>query len=479
MFALWLMACILGPRPDACVDSAECRAAFGFGNVCSADGYCEQVTPNPRCEDTFPEDLFRNPENYADALVIGTVFNMNPSGDGGAPADEKQRRSAELAIRNTRDAERTNGDYGQEVAIVHCDNGDNIAYDNLQAVDAAGEAARFLAEDLGIPAIIGPSTSDEAFAVFGAASAHDAIVISPSATSPTLTELGGLPTEDEPGLFWRTVPPDDLQAFAISRDLLDRGVTSIVILHQESSYATALADAVEVNYAGGGRTVTKLSYADLTSLSNQANDVFDAAADEVLFFSSETLDVVTFLDLAGIIPEAADRPIFLADAAADSVLFDVGPAGAALFPNVRGSRPAVPEGPIFDDFASSYFSVYNDQPNDSVFTSYTFDAAWLALYGAVHARQEGAVTGTSIGQGILRLQSGPSLEVGYTSLGDVRDALEAGETVDIVGASGPLDYDAVTGEVSNAIEIWVVDVATESFVPVKICVPGDECTAIE
>ncbi len=471
MILLTLLAgCMLGPKPDSCSENADCRGAFGFGSVCGDDGYCAPVDVNPRCDTTWPEDLFRKPENYRDHLIIGSIFN--------GPFDEKQRLSAELAVRNAWDAQDSDSAYGRYVAIVQCDNAENLDYDNLDTVEAAGSAASFLVDDLGIQAIVGPSTSDESFAVFDAASPGGAITVSPSATSPALTELGGYPTEGSPGLFWRTSPPDDLQAYVIAQDLQDRGITSIVILHEESSYATSLAEAVAANFGGGGSSVTTRSYSNGTELASLISPTFEDGVSEVVFFTGETSDVVTFLDGAANNAANIGRSIFLADAAADSLLFDVGP-GAALLPYVRGTRPQVPQGGLFNTFSDNYLTVYGDTPDDSVYTSYTFDAAWLVLYGAMWAEVNGEdVTGNAIGTGFLQLTSGPATEIGYFSVGDIRAAFENGETVDLEGASGTLDFDPVTGEVSNPIEVWVVDEINEDFIPVKLCVPGADCQAL-
>jgi len=464
---LVLSGCILGPRPDSCDANADCRDAFGFGNVCGAEGYCEPVELIARCDSTYPEDLFDRPENYPDVLVLGSIFNV--------PFDEKQQLSVELAIRNIRDAERQGGPYQRPVAIVHCDNADDIAYDNLTTVDAAAASATFLVEELGVQAIIGPSTSDESFAVFDAASVGGAITISPSATSPTLTDLGGLPSGNDPGLFWRTAPPDDLQAAVIAQDLSDRGVGSVVIYHQVSSYATSLAEAVDEQFSALGGDTTVISYDSDFAFTDKLVQVFNDPSEEIVFFTSETSQVVEFLDQAATAGQTG-RPIFLADAAADSALFDVA-SGADILPFVRGTRPQVPTGLRIESFALNYNGAYSDTPLDSVFTSYSFDAAWLALYGAMWADVNGEqVTGTTIGQGILQLSEGTVYDIGYSSVGGIRTAFEEGASVNVEGVSGNLDYDPVTGEVSNPIEVWVVDLVAEDFDPVKLCEPGGGCT---
>ena len=45
---------------DECTANTDCRSAFGFGSVCSAEGFCEDPAILPRCRETYPEDIFEN-----------------------------------------------------------------------------------------------------------------------------------------------------------------------------------------------------------------------------------------------------------------------------------------------------------------------------------------------------------------------------------------------------------------------------------
>ena len=105
-------------------------------------------------------------------------------------------------------------------------------------------------------------------------------------------------------------------------------------------------------------------------------------------------DVVGFLN-AAVELDYATTPIWLADAAHDSDCLDQSRAASSLWPNVRGTAPAVPSGDIYDFFASSYRSEYEgDDAAASSYTSYAYDAAWLALYGTAWSlASEGAITG--------------------------------------------------------------------------------------
>ncbi len=104
------------------------------------------------------------------------------------------------------------------------------------------------------------------------------------------------------------------------------------------------------------------------------------------------------------------------------------------------------------------------------YTAHAFDAAWLVLYGHAWAVGLGReVTGVELARGLRQLSSGPSIDLRAANWNEVQARFTNGESIDVFGASGPLDYDA-EGETISAIDVWVVaptgDFQTvESFVP--------------
>jgi hypothetical protein len=267
----------------------------------------------------------------------------------------------------------------------------------------------------------------------------------------------------------------------IAWDLVARGVPEIVILNQESSYATSLAEAVEREFLAlstGDPVVHRVRYEDQTDLPLAVNDVLfepgsnqtpRPASVEVVVLTSNTAEIVDFITIGLTVAPDDDRQIFLADGGADdSVLFperlggqvEADEAYRSRLAAIRGTRPQVPASDAAQDFEALYFGVYSEAAANSVYSYYSFDAAWLALLGAMWADANGQpITGEAMGRGIQSVsdpESGPPVVVGYDSIGQVRDAFEQGATVDVQGVSGNLDFDPVTGEVSNPIEVWVV-----------------------
>jgi len=458
MWWLLLSGCILGPKPDACTSNAECREAFGFGHVC-AEEYCAQVEVSARCETTFPEDLLTAPLKYKDALVIGTIYSRE--------FDEVQRKSTELAVIQYRGDELNEGQ--PQVALMHCDTDEDVAYDDLGVEEAAMAVTKLMAEDLGIPAIVGPSTSSESLEVIDTARAAGTVIVSPSATSSELSVVEELPSEASPGTFWRTVPPDDLQTFAIAEDMRLRAVDELYVIYEDNAYGRPLGQGVAALF--DGPTPAEVSYTDLTNIDYA--DIPDGA--EVLFVSSQSSHVASFLgSLASV--QSFTGNVFLADAAADPGLFTVSATARTLFPRIRGTRPQVLTVGYdpYINFVGAYTGAYPEGPpaDSNAYASYSHDAGWMVLFGAEWARvNEGKVTGQGISRAFLHLLSGDQTSLNAAGYQEARAAFAAGSDIDVFGASGELDY--VDGEVDNNIEVWVI--VNDDFVVDLVCESGGTC----
>lgn len=469
---LGLAGCSFGRNPTPCDDAATCREAFGLGSVCGDEGLCLEPSPPPRCAQTDPPDVFARPTNYAHHHVIGSLFDVS--------TDEPQVRSVQLAVGQVNDLD---GLDGVGFVTVSCTYEENSEIDDLDPTAATVELMTYFTEVLGASAVVGPSSSDRSIDAYSVAEPNDAVVISPSATSPTLTTIDGdIHTDEAPGLFWRTAPPDDLQAATMVWDVESRGVTNVAVVAQESSYATALADAFTTGFSG---TAVRFSFDNPTTLGEAITDAGNAGVQEVVFLSSEVVDIVSFFEAVAVSSDfngADPVEVFLADAGADPFLLaNTAELDGVVYDRVRGTRPKVPEGDVFEQFQTAFASRFGDDPADAVYAAYTYDAAWLAIYGhAWSTYQEGGVSGLGIARGLRRVSDpiGGILPVRPGSWEVVVEKFQAGTSLDLDGASGPLDFDPVTGETSAAIEVWVIDAAGTGFEAVTVCDPDGTCTAL-
>lgn len=458
LFALAVVGCSLSTfHPTPCASNLDCRDAFGAGSVCGTEGLCQTATIPERCGTVWPETLTLPvpPET----LVVATVFDHSLATHVG------RYRSAQLAFSQ---ANASGGLEGDSFAMVHCTNEEGTGIDDLTREEASVADATWLADQLGVPAIIGPAASGDVEAVYNAvADAYGTLLVSPSATSPSLTPLDGLASTDEdPGLLWRTAPPDDQQALAIAWDMRNNLTTyrlapsdRVAVVYQEGAYGDGLqVTFTDAFLAAGGTSLpypfdSELGPGDALATVANLSDV-----DEVLFVSSETADIVAFLLATKGLAGLDDKPLFLTDAARNVDVLNDAASAASLFPRIRGTAPANPTGPVYDSFAASYAAEYGGEDVSTLsYTAQSFDAAWLVAYGHAWAMsQEGSIEGLHVARGLRRVSEGPTTELRPTSWNEVKARFEAGDSVDVVGASGELDYDPITGETSAEVQIWTI-----------------------
>jgi len=433
---------------DACTSNADCRAAFGFGAACGADGLCAAFAPPPRCRRTFPRDLFARPINYASRLVLGVVVNERD------PSDIAAENAVELAAKQLNDL---GGLEGREIAVVFCTNGENPELDTATEEEATAALGAYLVDTLDAPAIVGPSTSSQAESLYAVTAPRGALMISHSATSTALTQL-----DADTRLLWRTCPPDSEQGAAIADDLASRSVARVAVIYEDGSYGAGLAQVFDDAFRG---TATPFPFAlgNETLRDAQAMAVAGRAGDfdEVLFISSDFADTQQFLRYAAATPGLAEKRFFLTDTAAASPEFLGDAVAAPLFPRLRGSRPALATGPVYDQFIAAYGSRFMEEPDVAQYqyAPHAYDAAWLIFAGAVRSRSAAdAVTGDAIAEGLKHLSDvrpgGTNFELLPGTWSALAPELAAGRDVDVRGASGELDFDATTDETSGPVEIW-------------------------
>jgi len=423
---------------------------------------------HPRCTTVYPENL-SVPADPAEHFVIATVF------DHSLATHVARYRSVQLAVAQ---ANGNDGLDGRDFVVVHCTNEEGTGLDDLDKTEASVEVAEWLARDARVTAIVGPAASSRAEAVFNVVSyEYGTLIVSPSATSPSLTPIDGLrATDRDPGLFWRTAPPDDIQSAAIAWDMRTHfdpaGIDSlrpapsqrVAVVYQWGAYGEGLAATFGDAFAADGGSIVGFPFGDAGGRADAVAEVAAGGFDEVLFASSDANDVSAFV-LGSVPLEGFDGlPIFLTDAARNADVLDALAGQDTRLAQVRGTVVTQPSGPIYDSFAAAYAAEYGgEDPSVHSYTAQSYDAAWLVMLGhawAVH--QEEDITGLSIARGLRQLSSGDPVELRPTSWNLAKASFREGTAVDIVGASGDLDYDDA-GETIAPIDVWTVVPTGDDF----------------
>jgi branched-chain amino acid transport system substrate-binding protein len=461
VIALGAVSCTLSRFAyTPCTSNKQCRDAFGWGFSCDEEQLCAEVTPTPRCRDTYPADLLQRKDDFANGVIIGLQFDRS--------SFEAEMNAAELAVHQVMKNE---GLAGRPYGLVKCTNEASSHLDSMTQDEANVFVSEYLANEIGVVAMVGPATSDRVDAAFLAIEPYGTLLMSPTATSPSLTELDGArSTYDDPGLLWRTAPPDDLQGRVLADYMKGEGIRKVAAVVEEGPYGTALAVVFSAQFETNDNRVDLLPYAagSTSSLMSQVDAAESANVDAVLFIAAEKSDTIQFLQ--NVVDRAGfdSKEIFLADGAKDTEVFDaVADLDDEVLGRIRGTAPAPARTQVYENFADSYRAKYPGfEADQTPYTAYAYDAAWLVIFGTAWAHyNEGAMTGLGVARGLRQIsQPGASeIDIGPTQWYALMAQFQDGDRVDIRGASGELDYDPETGETSAPIEVWGVSASGSSY----------------
>ena len=447
---------------ESCTEDQTCRDGFGLDWTCNGDtGLCEQVEESPLCSQVYPADLLSDFDKFpGDTILFATLLD----GEG----DIQMIRSANLAIEQVRN----NDLQGRAFGMINCSYGDDS--DGARQLDNAVEAARFAVDNYGVKAIIGPGTSSIAEAVYNELQ-DEVLIISPSATSDSLTYIDGAEKSPQnPGTFWRTAPPDSGIARKMAQILTSGTNEKVALIVKQGTYGENLANLLGKSLLEFEIPVPLVTeaYSDASSdLGVVMASIGSQEFDEIVFITDSTPDVVTFLGAAaelGTNPDSSfsSATLMLGDAAFSEAnvlsqlnandlvkIYDPDSTGTL---RIRLVIPVAPSGTVFEAFRIAYKGEYkNETPANNGYTAESYDAAWLAIYSSAWSLfNEGGISAKGMAAGLHQISGGVTKDIDATSWPAIRSAFEIPQAIDLTGASGDLDYDDATEETTGEGELW-------------------------
>jgi len=374
------------------------------------------------------------------AVVIGTLLPLTGELSGVGPLMEKAVWLAADQINQL------GGLDGRKLAVLSCDDGTG-------GDDKAVNAARHLVEQVGVQAIVGPAASSTSIVVLGSvARSAGVVLVSPSATSPDLT------AQLDDDLLWRTAPSDEIQGAAVSAWLKDESIERVAIVTRNDSYGNALGDAIRRSYCPTctPEQLFRRSYDPAMLNANEVVSALQAFGPQATVFVSYFDDGVALLNASGAAMGVPLDRFVLTDGARDPrIVTEVNHPEVldALF----GTAPATPAGETFAAFASDFRGRW--ATDAGLFSANAYDATFLLALAIAAEGADATPTGAQIAQNLKRLSVGPAFAVGRGQFLDALRALRASTTatINVQGASGPLDFDPRTGEAPADIEGWRVN----------------------
>jgi ABC-type branched-subunit amino acid transport system substrate-binding protein len=218
-----------------------------------------------------------NPNATGGPLVIGYLL---PQTGNLAFLGPPEVAGFDLAIK---DVNAAGGVLGQPVKAEGGDSGDASTDTATQTVERLLQA--------GVNAIVGAASSGVSQTVIDRITGAGVLEFSPANTSDIFT------TYNDHGLYFRTAPPDKLQARALADLILEDGNNTVGILALNDPYGTGLADNTKQNLIDGG-----LAEGDIKSViyDPQASN-FDSEVQKMKDLNPDAIIVIGFEESSKII----------------------------------------------------------------------------------------------------------------------------------------------------------------------------------
>ncbi|TKJ18219.1 ABC transporter substrate-binding protein [Blastococcus sp. CCUG 61487] len=210
-------------------------------------------------------------------LIVGTLL---PETGNLAFLGPPEIAGARLALE---DINAAGGVLGQPIQLIERDSGDPTTDIATQSVDQLIQA--------GANVIVGAAASGVSLTVIDAITGAGIMQISPANTSDQFT------TYDDNGLYFRTAPPDTLQARALADLIIDDGNNTVGVLALNDPYGTGLAQNTVDNLISAG-----LSEDDIVSITYDPQAAnFDSEVQRMVDFNPDAIVVIGFEESSKII----------------------------------------------------------------------------------------------------------------------------------------------------------------------------------
>lgn len=361
-------------------------------------------------------------------LTIGTLL---PETGSLAFLGPPEFAGVRLAVQEINEA---GGVLGNDVVQIDSDSGDTSSNIAQQSVDT------LLSQD--VDAIVGAASSSVSLSVIDKITGAGVLQISPANTSEAFTAPG----VDDRNLYFRTAPSDKLQGRVLGDRILADGQATLAILALQDAYGEDLTAQVTETFQAGGGTVVYSEFYDPKSTD------FSAALDAASSTNPDAVALIAFDETKTIIPQAVSRNFGpqdvqyyfvdgnLADYSAD---FDAG--------TLEGTFGTLPGQERPQEFLDALDAVWDEPLTEFAYSGESYDAVNVVALAAIAA-------GSDAGEAIAsQMQAVANDGTECTTFAECKELLEAGEDIDYVGISGPVEFDENGDQSAAVIGIYEYD----------------------
>jgi ABC-type branched-subunit amino acid transport system substrate-binding protein len=323
-----------------------------------------------------------------------------------------------------------------------------VTEDNETKPQPAVSAARKMVEADGASCIAGAWASADTIPTFESVTSREGVLqITPASTSNEITEL-----DDPDGLMNRTTPPDAFQgptlADYVEQKLGGAEGTTVNVGARNDAYGTGLADDFAAAWEGKGGTIGEEVIYDPEQPS------YDSEADQITSGNPDGIVIVDF-------PQPWDKvgPALVRNGnwdptksfGTDGLALGAEGAGNEAVEGFTGTTPGAPEIPEKEEFDARYAEFPPRDVEKGPFDPHNFDAVVLCYLSAVAA---GSTDGTDMAAEVRDVSGPPGDKFSWLELPDAIEALQNGDDIDYVGASGDINMDEAGDATEDVYDVW-------------------------
>jgi branched-chain amino acid transport system substrate-binding protein len=398
-----------------------------------------------------------------DSILLGTIFNTTGSLAG---ANIPRQNAALLAAEEINSSVTGGGLPGVDggavrpLLVVECDPTANTI-----------RTASHLANDLHVPAVVGPNVAEDALNITNMVSADvGMLLMSPTVPIDPVTAL------NDNGLTWRDIPSDSQRAplyrdqiLALASQLSSRGSQlKLAVVERNDALGSSAVNAISsVPFNGatiGSAPNVRIDEYGLTDTAAQAaiaSAYVTFQPDIVFVIAQEAVAniVVPFEQQLAAMHPGAPKPYYIATDTAKTTGWLTSASGvpADFSSRVRGVgvTPDVGEATtVFNAFNADYKGSYGTNPGTAGMGP-AYDAMYSVAY-AIASAGATPITGATIAQGLTNLDYGSSFDVGPIMANAAFQALTNAGHITLQGTFTLMHWDKNGDVVGGTLQVWCV-----------------------
>jgi branched-chain amino acid transport system substrate-binding protein len=279
----------------------------------------------------------------------------------------------------------------------------------------------------GTQVIIGTASSGRALSIYKQTSGAGALLISPSNTDITLSDV------DDNGLYFRTAPSDLLQGRVLAQKILADGKKKVAIIYLQDPYGTGLKNTAKTALTAGKAKVKEFAFAP-----SETN--FTSIVNSVKAYNPDAVVVISYDEFTKIAPLMKSKgfkgnQVYLVDGNMSN--YGTSASFGTWLVGAQGTLPgADPNATFRAKLVAAYEAKEDKELIDTIYGAESYDAVIVAALAAIQAKSNKTA---DIKANMASVTSGGTK---VTTFKAAVAALKAGTNIDYDGASGPIQLDS-------------------------------------